>query len=183
MSDSLGFKFPPQHFKPCDLGEMTELFQSQVFSSREWTQSYLPCNIVWASEIRCVKHSVMVDAPEIGGDINMKHLFIIHSYSLEISLVFAFCLSQDPQRQISRQGFVFKLQGDPGRKWEGMVEVRHKGKKSNKDAISGNVPCRIPQCVPLFRICIYPQHRSWAFPSPILTLGNHQPKGWQPQER
>ena len=39
-----------------------------------------------------MKHSVMVDAPETGGDINMKHLFIIDSYSLETSLGFAFHL-------------------------------------------------------------------------------------------
>ena len=68
---------------------------------------------------------------------------------------------------------MFKLQGDPRRKWKGMVEVRHRGKKSNKDAISGNVPCRILQCVPLFRIHTYPWHRNWVFPSSILTLGNH----------
>ena len=49
-----------------------------------------------------------------------------------------------------------QVSGDPGRKWKGMVEVRHKGKKSNKDAISENVPCGVLQCVPLFRICNCP---------------------------
>ena len=61
----------------------------------------------------------MVDAPETGGDINMKHLFIIDSYSLETSLGFAFCLCEDLQRQISRQD-MFKFQGilgESGREW------------------------------------------------------------------
>lgn len=34
----------------------------------------------------------MVDAQKIGAVINRTHLLIVDSYSLETSLVFAFCL-------------------------------------------------------------------------------------------
>lgn len=54
--------------------------------------------------------------------------------------------SQDKDSR-SRYNSRFKVQGDPRRNWKGKVEVRHKGKKPNKDAISGNVPWSVLWCV------------------------------------
>lgn len=66
------------------------LFRASVFSSLEWTQSYVPA--ILFEHLRYVKHSIMVHVKETGSVINRKHLLVVDCYSLKTSLVFAFRL-------------------------------------------------------------------------------------------